>query len=202
MDHRLLEKARRAFNAEQHIVNFDDKEWLPLFEENGDQLVGIRGKEGAFGLTIEGHEIGGDLIQMQPGSSFGTHVHPGDHLLYCIAGEGQVYIDGELRPWRAGDTVFIAADYPHGVTTYDIDHFRHKGYFCTEELGHDLASGREVCKMWHQDDHDLGAAFVILAVGVPHKHVDAKDRMHRVRSEQEENELVAKAKHDWTDDVG
>lgn len=200
MDHRLLEKARRAFNAEQHIVSFGAQEWLPLFEENGAQLVGIRGKEGAFGLTIEGHEIGGDLIQMQPGSSFGTHVHPGDHLLYCIKGEGQVYIDGELRPWEAGDTVFIAADYPHGVTTYDIDHFRRKGFHCTEELGRDLASGREVCEM--RDGGRDDASFVILAVGVPHKHVDAKDRMHRVRTEQEEHELIAKAKRDWTDDVG
>lgn len=197
----ILRQAQRAFTAEDHIVNvLHSHDWLPLYREDGEELVGIRGKAGAFGATIEGHEIGGDLIEMQPGSSFGTHVHPGDHLLYCIQGEGQVYIDGELRPWSKGDTVFIAAEYPHGVTCYSVDWWRRERFYVPErEIGTDLASGREVAAMVqnpryeHRHEAPVDASFVILAVGVPHKHVDARDRMHLV-DEKEEQQLVDKAR--------
>lgn len=196
MDVDLLQRARRAFVADEHIVNVLEGGWLPLFEEDGTMLVGIRGKAGAFGKTIEGQEIGGDLIEMQPGSSFGTHVHAGDHLLYCIAGEGQVYIEGRMRHWRKGDTVFIAADYPHGVTAYGVDHYEAEGFeYVTDGYeSTDVASGREVHQM-HRPVHageggPRNARFLILAVGVPHKRVDARDRMRRITNPAEEEAIV------------
>lgn len=199
MDRDLLQRAHRAFVAEQHVVNVLQGEWLPLYREDGEQLVGIRGRAGAFGLMADGKEIGGDLIEMQPGSSFGTHVHEGDHLLYCIRGEGQVYIDGEMRHWEEGDTVFIAADFPHGVTAYGIEHFRQCGFLDHQALGTDLASERPVHEMRrdpsaahrHDDGLGLDAAFVILAIGAPHKHVDDHDRMHLVDDATEQRMVQA-----------
>lgn len=186
----LLERAKRSFCAEDHIVNVYEGERIPLVREDGSELIGITGTDGAFGATIDGTEIGGDLIVMQPGSSFGTHVHVGDHLLFCVRGEGQVYIDGELRPWREGDTVFIAADLPHGVTTYAMEHFEAQGLIRDEYLGVDRASGRDVGLMTDSDGRRAGE-FVILAVGVPHKHVDDPTRMKLV-SEAEEQHAIAR----------
>jgi len=82
------------------------------------------------------------LIEMQPGSAFPLHTHPGDHILYVLAGPGLVHVDGVDHRVNTGDTIFIPAEYPHGVRTI-----------------------REA------------PALVFLAVGFPHKHVSAPDRM-------------------------
>ena len=80
-------------------------------------LAGIRGRLGAAALSLSGHEIGVDLIEMQHDTAFPLHVHAGDHILYVLAGPGVVNIDGEDRRVETGDTIFIAAEHPHGVKT-------------------------------------------------------------------------------------
>jgi len=113
----VLEDAVRRFVASEHLRNVLAGEWVPLHDEHGRELVGIRGRMGAAAIAASGHEIGVDLIEMQPGSAFPLHVHPGDHILYILAGPGLVHIDGVDRAVRTGDTVFIAAEHPHGVKT-------------------------------------------------------------------------------------
>ena len=113
----LLEQAVRRFVSSEHLRNVLQGEWTPLCNEYGEQLVGIRGRIGAASMSISGHEIGVDLLEMQPGSAFPLHTHPGDHILYILSGPGLVHIDGEDRHVETGDTVFIAAEYPHGVKT-------------------------------------------------------------------------------------
>lgn len=97
--------------------------------------------------------FGVDLIEMDPGSAFPLHVHPGDHILYVLDDSvaGIVHVDGVDYVVRPGDSIFIPAEYPHGVKT-----FAH-----------------------------VPAPLRFLAVGVPHKHVSATDRMRIVTPEQE-----------------
>jgi quercetin dioxygenase-like cupin family protein len=68
-------------------------------------------------VSAEGHELGVDLFEMQPGSSFPLHTHDGDHILYGIKGQVHVSVDGKDHVMKEGDSVFIPAEYPHGVKT-------------------------------------------------------------------------------------
>jgi quercetin dioxygenase-like cupin family protein len=115
----ILETAVRSFSSSEHIKNVLDGQWTSLYDEAGHELPGIRGRAGAYSMTFSGHEIGVDLIEMQPGSAFGLHVHPGDHILYVISGIGSVHVDGVDHRVKEGDTVYIPAEYPHGVKTVE-----------------------------------------------------------------------------------
>jgi quercetin dioxygenase-like cupin family protein len=113
----VLESAARAFCQSDHIKNVCDGVWVTLQDENGNELRGIRGRIGAASVSLTGHEIGVDLIEMQPGSAFPLHVHPGDHILFVLKGVGCVSIDSVDHTVKDGDTIFIPAEYPHGVKT-------------------------------------------------------------------------------------
>ena len=109
------------FDAEKHIRNFATLDWEQMFDEEGNLLLGIRGKTGATEVGQYGEEIGADLIEMQPGTAFPLHTHPGDHILYAISGRGTVTIDGSPRQFAAGFTFYIAGSYPHNVGTIPGD---------------------------------------------------------------------------------
>lgn len=113
----VLDDAVRQFVSSEHLRNLLAGAWVPLHDEEGQELVGIRGRIGAAAIAASGHEIGVDLVEMQPGSAFPLHLHAGDHILYILAGPGLVHIDGADRQVTAGDSVFIAAEHPHGVKT-------------------------------------------------------------------------------------
>ena len=112
-----LEHITRKFLAETHIKNLLKGEWIPAFDENGNQLPGIKGRVGVAHLSAEGKEIGVDLFEMQPESHFPLHTHDGDHILYGISGKVYVSVDGKEHIMNPGDSVFIPAEYPHGVKT-------------------------------------------------------------------------------------
>lgn len=86
-----------------------------MYDSDGNLLKGIRGRIGAASMSMSGREIGIDLIEMNPGTAFPLHVHDGDHILYIESGTGAVHINGKNRAVKKGDTIFIAAEYPHGV---------------------------------------------------------------------------------------
>lgn len=100
---------------EYSIVPAEQGAWVRLLDEDGTLLPGIRGRVGAQGPDNAGGRIGADTIEMEPGSAFPLHVHPGDHILYVVSGAGFVHIDGADHPIGAGDTVFLPAELPHGV---------------------------------------------------------------------------------------
>jgi quercetin dioxygenase-like cupin family protein len=111
----VLEHAARQFVAGDHIRSLLAGAGVPLHDEAGAALPGIRGRIGAAAVAADGQEIGVDLIEMQPGSAFPLHTHPGDHILYVQSGAGAVHVDGREHRVKAGDTIFIPAEYPHGV---------------------------------------------------------------------------------------
>ncbi len=108
--------AVRRFVKPEHLKNVLEGKWIPLFDEYGEQLQGIAGRIGAAGNSDLGHEIGADLIKMECESAFPLHTHPGDHILYIHEGIGSVHIGGRDHLVRAGDTIYIPADLPHGVS--------------------------------------------------------------------------------------
>lgn len=109
------------FDPDEHLIDFDNAPWEPMYDDDFHLLQGIRGKTGATGIGFDGEEIGADLIELQPGASFPLHTHPGDHILYGVSGRGNVTIDGVARLIEPNCTIYIAGDHPHNVGTYRTD---------------------------------------------------------------------------------
>ena len=107
----------RQFARESHIRNILEGEWTFMIDDSGKRLPGIRGRAGVAMPTLEGIEVGADLIEMQPGSAFPLHTHPGEHILYVIQGKGYVHVDGIDHSIKEGDTIYVPAEYAHGVKT-------------------------------------------------------------------------------------
>ena len=111
----ILHAAVRKWIRGEHLRNVLSGTWTPMYDSDGKLLKGIRGRIGAVGAGMYGLDVGVDLIEMQPGTEFPLHVHDGDHILFIESGTGAVHIDGKDRPVKKGDSIFIAAEYPHGV---------------------------------------------------------------------------------------
>ncbi len=85
--------------------------WIPI-------QAGIRGRPGVSGMPpgLDVNEpMGIDLIDMQPGTIFSLHTHPGAHILYVVAGCGTVTIGGAVYRTKHGDCYFVPAEVPHAV---------------------------------------------------------------------------------------
>ena len=80
--------------------------------ELGRDVVGANAK----GLPLHTNgNLGVDLLRVEAGERFPIHVHPGDHLLYCVSGKGSISIAGETFEVRPGDIYMIPGDIPHAV---------------------------------------------------------------------------------------
>lgn len=100
-----------SLNTDEFIRNLYEAEWVVL-------LPGIRGCSGVCGLPpgLDTNEtMGIDLIDMDPGTAFPLHTHPGAHILFILEGEGTVTIGEEVYVTRPGDCYFIPGDLSHGV---------------------------------------------------------------------------------------
>lgn len=67
-------------------------------------------------LSTPGREVIQALVKFAPGASAPRHSHPGEELVYVVAGEFEYQLDG--RPpviVRAGEVLFIPAGTPHAV---------------------------------------------------------------------------------------
>jgi mannose-6-phosphate isomerase-like protein (cupin superfamily) len=59
--------------------------------------------------------LGADIIRLSAGDGFVPHVHPGDHLLIVIGGQGTVSYGGKIYPTQAGEIYMIDGNVPHAV---------------------------------------------------------------------------------------
>ena len=162
MVERVFEKYRK-FVSDQHLVNLLAGSWVKLLDDQGRTLKGIRGRPGAVSIGLDGAEFGIDAIQMDQGTAFPLHTHPGDHILYVLTGSGFVFVDGVDHEVRAGDSIFIAGELPHGVRT--------AGYL----------DGRR----------NRGEPLVFLAFGHPHMPLSSSERM-TVHPDNEDTYLTDK----------
>lgn len=96
---------------DEFIRNLYEEDWLPV-------LPGIRGQRGVQGFPL-GEEanipMGIDLLDMESGTQFPLHTHPGAHILFILEGQGTVTIGDHVYTTRPGDCFFIPGGLQHGV---------------------------------------------------------------------------------------
>jgi quercetin dioxygenase-like cupin family protein len=109
----------RDFDPHAHIRCIDKMPEARVRDGRGDWLEGVVGRSGVRADGHHGAPIGLDQIEMQPGTRFDMHDHAGDHILYVLEGDGGITINGITHHLSAGDSVFVPAEYPHGVTTIE-----------------------------------------------------------------------------------
>jgi quercetin dioxygenase-like cupin family protein len=82
-----------------------------FLEENPiDRKLGFLAKKAAFGKNARI-----DLTQLAPGTHFGVHYHSvSDEIDYVIQGQANMTIDGEVRPIKSGDLIYIPPSTVHG----------------------------------------------------------------------------------------
>jgi quercetin dioxygenase-like cupin family protein len=121
---RTLNAALHAFKeGDERLINVLRGEWFDLPNSPGEDpplLPGIRGRAGACGMSERDLEVGLDMIEMQPGSFFPVHAHPGNHILLVQSGEGQMEIGGKRYRFEPGDSVLVPAHAPHAVIGPDL----------------------------------------------------------------------------------
>jgi quercetin dioxygenase-like cupin family protein len=110
-----------AFRPELHIRNLLTGTPVRLVNPDGialDGIAGVAGAAEALELGMEsGTQIGVDRIVMVAGAEFELHTHPGAHILYVLRSRGFIHVDGIDYEMSAGDSVYVPANYPHGVRT-------------------------------------------------------------------------------------
>ncbi len=112
-------RLHREWNLEKHLRHIEGEGWVTMQDPDGMVFPKIKGKHGVRDRKNDGTYIGSDFICMYPGSKFPLHTHEGDHEIYFIEGNGFVHINGEDIAVRAGHTIHIPAEYPHGVWVED-----------------------------------------------------------------------------------
>lgn len=94
------------------IVNVID---LAMATPHVANTVDVHGTEARGVPIFTNGTLGADLLYVPPGKAFPYHVHPGHHLLYCVAGAGTITFSGKVNKVRPGDLYMIEASVPHGV---------------------------------------------------------------------------------------
>lgn len=105
------------FNPREHIQNILTGSHVKLYNPDGSVLPGISGVSGVAEFLESGTEIGADRIIMESGARFELHTHPGAHILYVLRSRGYIHIAGIDYEMAEGDTVYVPAEFPHGVKT-------------------------------------------------------------------------------------
>ncbi|CAM5604280.1 MULTISPECIES: cupin domain-containing protein [Streptomyces] len=103
------------FNPDEHIANLLESAERTMYDDMGVRLEDITGVAGASARIAGGLPIGVDRIIMNPGSGFPLHIHEGAHLLYVLNGNGGLHIDGRDYALHTGDSIYVPAEYPHGI---------------------------------------------------------------------------------------
>lgn len=70
----------------------------------------------ATGLPVHTNgNLGADILHVAAGEQFPVHVHPGDHLLLCLSGEGTMTVDQVTYRIVPGDIYMVDGMVPHAV---------------------------------------------------------------------------------------
>jgi quercetin dioxygenase-like cupin family protein len=66
-------------------------------------------------LSAPGREVIQVRVDFAPGSAFPRHTHPGEEIIYVIAGSLEYEIDGKPVKVKAGDVLFVPAGTVHAA---------------------------------------------------------------------------------------
>jgi quercetin dioxygenase-like cupin family protein len=105
------------FDPAKHIQNIFTKSEVKLLSNDGSVLQDIVGTAGVAEMMAPDVEVGVDRIVMQSGAEFELHTHPGAHILFVLSSRGFIHVDGIDYEMAEGDTVYVPANYAHGVKT-------------------------------------------------------------------------------------
>jgi quercetin dioxygenase-like cupin family protein len=64
---------------------------------------------------VSNGQLGADVLHLPAGEGFAPHTHPGDHLLFVLAGKGTITVGGAIVPTSAGQVYMIEGAVPHAV---------------------------------------------------------------------------------------
>jgi quercetin dioxygenase-like cupin family protein len=102
---------RAAVTAQEQglIRNLGEVETRPV------DMEGVRGVRMAL---MVGREHGAPhfslrQFEVDPGGHTPRHSHDYEHEVYIVEGGGTVLLNGEERPIRAGDVIYVPADHEH-----------------------------------------------------------------------------------------
>lgn len=87
-------------------------------DEVDDAPVSMAGAERVRMALMVGREDGAPnfslrSFRVEPGGHSPRHAHDYEHEVFVVAGGGEVLLEGEYRPIKAGDVVFVPADEEH-----------------------------------------------------------------------------------------
>lgn len=69
-----------------------------------------------YDLSVPGREVLQARVDFAPGSSFPRHKHPGEEIIYVIAGTLEYELEGKgWVPLKAGDVLFVPAGGVHAA---------------------------------------------------------------------------------------
>ncbi|MEM9066360.1 MAG: cupin domain-containing protein [Planctomycetota bacterium] len=91
--------------------------------------VQMDGAEGASMAVMIGKADGAPSFSMRqfevaPGGYTPRHSHDYEHEVIVLSGRGEVLLDGDYRPIKAGDVVFVPADEEHQFRVVGAEPFR------------------------------------------------------------------------------
>ena len=73
-------------------------------------------------LSVPGREVVQVLVDLAPGVVFPEHKHPGEEIVYVVAGSLEYQVEGQPPvTLEAGDVLFIPAETIHSVTNVGSD---------------------------------------------------------------------------------
>ena len=85
-----------------------------------DQLM--KNIETASKTLAQNDAVSLTLFAFAKGEEISTHVSHGDALVIALDGIGEITIDGEKHPLRAGEAILMPARHPHAV--YAVEKFK------------------------------------------------------------------------------
>lgn len=72
-------------------------------------------------LSIAGREVLQARVDFEPGAYFPRHRHPGEEVIYVLAGTIEYEIDGKLVTVKAGDVLFVPDGVVHAARNVGSD---------------------------------------------------------------------------------
>ncbi|MFT5423806.1 MAG: quercetin dioxygenase-like cupin family protein [Phycisphaerales bacterium] len=91
------------------IRNIDDTPRTPV------EMEGVKDTTMAVMVGRDDHapNFAVRQFQVEPGGHTPHHSHDFEHEVYIVAGTGEVLLEGEYRPIRQGDVLFVPAEEVH-----------------------------------------------------------------------------------------
>lgn len=92
--------------------DFDGTHMVVSQVERGTKMANSMGTGDSL---VEHNRFGADVIRFPAGGGVANHTHEGDHILFCIAGEGYVIYEGESHKLTPGVCYFVLGAVDHAI---------------------------------------------------------------------------------------